>query len=96
MGSWISRDEPLLEDWNARNIGYSFTAGTSHWDKYEKPKNYEFYFGKERFFKVSRRHYPQYTDGYIWGRYEDKNYYNDIDGSYKQEEETDGEIYREF
>ena len=32
-------------------------------------KNFEYYNGT-RFFKISRKHYTQYTRGYLWGYYE--------------------------
>ncbi len=37
-------------------------------------KNKDYYSG-DRFFKVSRGLYPNYNDGYLWGRYEDKTYW---------------------
>ena len=45
------------------------------WTKYP-PKNEEYYNGK-RFCKISRGYYPQFTKGYLWGRYEDLDYYKD-------------------
>ena len=46
------------------------------WTKYP-PKNEEYYKGK-RFFKISRGFYPQFTKGYLWGRYENPDYYKEI------------------
>ena len=40
-------------------------------------KNKEYYTG-ERYFKVSRKHYPQYTRGYIYSYYEDLEYYDKL------------------
>ena len=36
-------------------------------------KNFSYYTGK-RYFKISRKLYPQYTRGYIYGYYEDLDY----------------------
>ena len=54
------------------------------WTKYP-PKNEEYYKGK-RFFKISRAFYPQFTSGYLWGRYENLDYYKDIGYIFKNGE----------
>lgn len=41
------------------------------------PKNEDYYKGK-RFFKISRKFYPQFTKGYLWGRYENEDYYKKL------------------
>ena len=52
---------------------------------YEEPvapinelKNKEYYEGK-RFFKVSRRHYREYTRGFIYGYYHDDEFWDKMD-----------------
>ena len=52
------------------------------WKQYP-PKNEEYYNGK-RFIKISRGYYPQFTKGYLWGRYENEEYYKEL-GYYKNE-----------
>tara|TARA_R110000787_G_scaffold54636_1_gene126923 strand:+ start:995 stop:1183 length:189 start_codon:yes stop_codon:yes gene_type:complete len=42
-----------------------------------KGKNYDYYFTKDRFTYISRGYYPQFTSGYIWGRYEDPYFNNE-------------------
>ena len=48
----------------------------NNWTTYP-PKNIHYYNGN-RFFKVSRGFYPQFTKGYLWGRYENEQYYKDL------------------
>jgi len=59
----------------------------TEWEDLGDKGNYKYYTG-ERFFKISRRFYPQFTRGYIFGYYEHK------EGKAKQRE--DEEITREF
>ena len=40
-------------------------------------KNKEYYTG-ERYFKVSRKHYADYTRGYFYGYYQDLEYYDKL------------------
>ena len=40
-------------------------------------KNKEYYTG-ERYFKVSRKHYADYTPGYFYGYYQDLEYYDKL------------------
>jgi len=47
------------------------------WTSYP-PKNIDYYEGK-RFTKISRGYYPQFTKGYLWGRYEDLSYYDNME-----------------
>ena len=62
-----------LEDAMPHQFEWNRRLKLSAWD-YHNPKNFDYYTG-ERFFKISRRFYPQYTRGYIYGYYEDDNYY---------------------
>ena len=41
------------------------------------PKNEDYYKGK-RFFKISRGFYPQFTKGWLYGRYENEDYYKKL------------------
>lgn len=59
----------------------------TEWDNIGDKGNYKYYNG-ERFFRVSRRHYPQFKRGYLWG------YYEKALPQPKEEEEK--EIIREF
>lgn len=68
MGQEISQLQPTYH-----NFEFNEKLKLSAWDKYPS-KNAEYYQG-DRFFKISRKHYPQYTRGYIYGYYEDENYY---------------------
>lgn len=40
-------------------------------------KNKDYYTG-DRYFKVSRKHYPQFTKGYLYSYYEDLEYYDKL------------------
>jgi len=76
----------------AKNVflGYSPNdTNDDHRTRYEPPKNFKFYFSKERYFRVSRQHYPQYKRGYIFGYYEEQEKL-DI------KKNADGSIEREF
>ena len=55
------------------NSNFSEKHNISAWTKF-KPKNDDYYKGN-RFCKISRSLYPQYTRGYLWGYYEDTSYY---------------------
>lgn len=78
MGNVFSLEkEPYeLEDWMCEPIGYSRQHKTSSWDYPEKPKNFEYWFGKDRFTYISREYYPDYSKGYLYGRYKDESYYS--------------------
>lgn len=48
-----------------------------------KNKNIDYYKGN-RFFKITRGFYPHiYTDGYVYGRYYNPEYYNDLGWDFK-------------
>ena len=80
MGNMFSKQEAILLDWNAERIGYSKRANTTDWCYPEHPKNFHYWFSEKKFTKISRSLYPQYKDGYLWGRSEDINYYkNEVD-----------------
>ena len=72
------KPKPLLEDFGIKNMGYSKKHGTSDWDHVED-KNFDYWFSKDRFTYISRGNYPQFTSGWIWGRYEDTDYYQNIE-----------------
>lgn len=42
--------------------------------KSSEAKNADYYFSKQRFTKISRKHYPEYTSGYIYGYYYQPDY----------------------
>jgi hypothetical protein len=84
MGAYNSRYE--LEDWNTPRIGYSLHHRTSDWDFEDKPKNFDYWFSKERLTYISRKHYKNdYVNGYLWGRYQIKN---SLDTIYETETEN--------
>jgi hypothetical protein len=71
------------EDLNLNALHYPYGV----WS-YEKPKNFDYYFSKERFVKISRKHYPQFTRGYLYGYWEDVGYWDNIDEGGKEVEES--------
>ena len=73
MGNMFSKQEAVLLDWNAERIGYSKRANTTDWCYPEHPKNFDYWFSEKKFTKISRSLYPQYKDGYLWGRSEEIN-----------------------
>ena len=58
---------------------------------YEKPKNFDFYFTNKRCIKISRKLYPQYKRGYLYGYWEDLDYWDKL-----AQEEFAMDLYREF
>ena len=93
MGSFPSTVYEL-EHYKAPRIGYSSDCQTSDWDKYDKPKNYDYYFSNKRFTYISRKHYQNdYVKGYLYGRYSIINPLDIVDD--KKEEENE-EIERAF
>lgn len=89
MGNIIytEKKEPDILDWTPDPIGYSLSARTSSWDWPDKSKNQDYWFTNKRFTKISRSHYPNYINGWIYGRYEVKDYYLDL--SPEDEEELE-------
>ena len=68
-----------LEDWTTPRIVYSLDKRLSDWDYQDKPKNFDYWFSKDRFTYISREHYKNdYVKGYLWGRYEIKNSIDNI------------------
>lgn len=61
---------------------WNFQEAPNAWKQYP-PKNEDYYKGK-RFIKISRGFYPQFTKGWLWGRYENEDYYKEL-GYYKNE-----------
>ena len=63
MGSIFSGTQKNgeLEDSSKNYLDYPYA-----W-RYTQPKNYDYYFTDKRDFKISRKHYPEYTRGYIYG-----------------------------
>lgn len=82
MGAYNSRY--ILEEFNnPENRSY-----------YEHPKNFEYWFGKDRFTYISREHYKNdFAKGYIWGRYPIKNSLDNINDTDRanNEESTETE-----
>jgi hypothetical protein len=85
MGNIFTKPEAVLLDWNSERIGYSKRANTTDWCFQDKPKNFDYWFSEKRFTKISRSFYPQYKDGYIYGRTEDINYYKKEVDNYVEE-----------
>jgi hypothetical protein len=73
----MGQEQSIIYEPSYNRLDYSKELKISAWDTYPS-KNAEYYSG-ERFFKVSRKHYPQYTRGYIWGYWEDDNYYKPLE-----------------
>tara|TARA_R100000734_G_C3235172_1_gene41756 strand:- start:156 stop:401 length:246 start_codon:yes stop_codon:yes gene_type:complete len=69
-----SQSKWVVHDWSV-NRNMSQEHRISAWEELE-PKNSEYYDGT-RFFKVSRRLYPSYTKGWIYGYDHDSNYWYD-------------------
>lgn len=62
MGTYNSRYE--LEDFNP----------TDNRSCYQHPKNFDYWFTKDRFTYISRKHYVNdFVSGFLWGRYPKKN-----------------------
>jgi hypothetical protein len=88
MGAYNSKEElKELQEQPLLLTPFFFPYGAWH---YEKPKNFNYYFTDKRCFRVSRKHYPQYTRGTIYGYYEDLDYWD------KLSNEESNEIEREF
>ena len=92
MGAYNS--QYVLDDWNTPRIGYSLDNKLSDWDYQDKPKNYDYWFGKDRFTYISRQHYKNdFVKGYVWGRYPIKNSLDNINetdrGNNEESTETD-------
>ena len=56
-----------MEDAKLIFLGYSPNNSN---DLYERPKNFDYYFGKSRITKISRRHYSRFRRGILFGYYE--------------------------
>lgn len=84
MGTTPSKAFEVI-DWSP-NRNFSKEHRINEWYDQE-PKNAEYYSG-ERFFKVSRNLYPDYTKGWLYGYNEDTSYWHrvltcDEDGCYE-------------
>lgn len=87
MGAYISKEDlNILEDSSYYHFPYSKELELSAWFGYNA-KNFDYYNGN-RFCKISRRHYPEYTPGKIWGYW-----YNPLEIIEEEEEE---ELIRSF
>ena len=62
MGNRVSK-RSIDETSETRN--FSHELGISQWEP-APAKNADYYLGN-RFFKISRSHYPYYERGYLWG-----------------------------
>lgn len=74
MGAYQSREVELL-DWSV-NRNRSVEHSINEWDEIGV-KNADYYLGK-RFCKIPRHLYPQYQRGYIYGYYEDIEYFKGL------------------
>jgi len=93
MGAHQSKYE--LEDWNTPRIGYSLDKRLSDWDYQDKPKNFDYWFSKDRFTYISREHYKNdYVKGYLWGRYEIKNSIDNINETTTEDIENEIKTFR--
>ena len=82
----------MVEDAKRVFLGFSNNDTNDNYNtRYEPPKNWAYYFSTQRCFKISRRHYPQYTRGYLYGYYTDEPL---SDASIKKN--SDGSIERDF
>ena len=80
----------MVEEAKKVFLGYSPNDTNDNYNtRFSPPKNFEFYFSKERCFRVSRKHYPQYTRGYLFGYYEEEE-------KLDEKKNGDGSIEREF
>jgi len=87
MGQYISRDDlRILEDSSYYHFPYNKSLELSAWYGYNA-KNFDYYNGN-RFCKISRKHYPEYTRGYLFGYW-----YNPIETI---EEDKEEELERDF
>jgi len=94
MGAYNSIYE--LEDWNTPRIGYCANKNCSYWEFQDKPKNFDYFFTKNRFTYISREHYKNdYIKGYIWGRYKIKNSLDTINETREGENGYDSGEYEE-
>ena len=95
MGNYISRDDlRILEDSSYYHFPYNNDLKLSAWFGYNA-KNFDYYNGN-RFCKISRRHYPEYTRGVVWGYW-----YNPIETIQEEEEDSvkfpyDNDLERDF
>ena len=84
----MSRDDSrILEDCSYYQFPCNNDLKLSPWFGYNA-KNFDYYNGN-RFFKISRKHYPEYTRGYLYGYW-----YSPIEIIEQEEEEEEDE--REF
>lgn len=74
MGAYNSKYE--LEDFRP-NKNESFYYNIHYWDDIS-PKNFEYYFNRPTT-KISRKYYPQYEKGYLFGYNNRIHYTNYID-----------------
>jgi len=78
MGQYLSKDDLELIDSSIYYMPYSKDLKLSCWENYNS-KNFAYYSG-ERFFKISRKHYREYSKGFFFG------YYYNGDGYVSEEE----------
>lgn len=88
MGQYFSKeDQEILLGSSIYHFPYSKDLKMSCWETYNS-KNWDYYSG-ERFFKISRKNYRDYTRGICYG------YYYTGDG-YIDDEEGEDELERAF
>jgi len=71
MGNYTSNEYDKLWYYHQINM-----LDYPHAWKFTYPKNIKYYTNKPT--KISRGLYPQFTKGYLWGRYEDMNYWKEL------------------
>ena len=67
MGQYLSKDDLELIDSSIYHFPYNKDLKLSCWESYNS-KNFAYYSG-DRFFKISRKNYREYSRGYIYGFY---------------------------
>lgn len=93
MGAHQSKYQ--LEDWDTPRIGYSLDKRLSDWDFQDKPKNFDYWFSKDRFTYISREHYKNdFVKGYLWGRYQIKNSIDNINETETENIQTEIKNFR--
>ena len=80
MGSYNSRYE--LEDFEPHS-NQSYEYNLHAWE-HTKPKNFDYYFNRQTT-KISRKYYPQYEKGLIYG-YNNKVHYTNFIDEYNNED----------
>ncbi len=84
MGQYFTKEDLDLIDSSYYHMPYSKDLQLSCWESYNA-KNFEYYTG-DRFFKISRKNYRDYTRGYCYG------YYYNGDGYVEDDDDEEIEL----